>query len=597
MGGVTAPASSQVGEDLAHSEYDAFLNDLTAKKKEFDNYESGTRMIGDIEVPVGGLIPESYIKLIEQKPKDYDAYQELIGQFYSNAEVYRGGVFPQQIKTNEDVLKLFEQQTAVGSAYSPLKYTSPQSIAPISDANVAASLRQYNDMLTDQYLVAQGLTKPSGKYQLNIFAPVTDDLTGIIQIHTFGQDQRIFDSPFASMSTDRNQSAGWAQGFNDQSKTGVLFSTNTPLDGSLFTFRSPENKYSNTYEYGVKAFSGNNLSNIETELEVLIPGGIRPQAINSVVIYQEGKGPTFSATKIAYNDRIFVVIKDDQGKITNYELNKITGKYDQSTSNLQTQLGQEKIKALPQAVSKAANLGDIESAFQAVELSNGVIPIGGKNYSAAELDDLISNYKIGYSSIYEVPKELGLRQKVQELADRENLEQYGASHIGATFRNEQQKIIDKWQSGQSVSKNVTMYLSPNGMVTQPLLAPVDGYKIEANLIIDGTGKSELKGFTITDDIPETVVNQIKQGYLGYIPEEITRTPRKPTFYNKVSSFLNKNTDPLKETTYKYIQKPASKISQAVDDYIYYTLNPVLDPIFNKTSELWISIVSKFSFKK
>ncbi len=326
------------------------------------------------KITVGGLVPQSYIDLVRLKnPKNFEAYEKLIKDFYSNRDVtvYRGMHFSIPADTPKRVAALFETPRPAWNSYYSHTFSSPKSprFLRLDTPNMSSSdvikeslvkgLEEYNRTVIDDY--TDILDDETIQMEDKI-----DSLRRKIKIHAIGDSTNTEVSPFVSLSTNRGIADGFAGGsyknpfFNQYSgkpnkrQAGILVTAKLPAQGVIPTFNTGYQTFGfDGVPPQIIPGIGGQLSVHTGEFEILVPGGINPAHIERIQVKVRTNDQTdpswksykFDAVKSIKEDGIYVEVKEmvigsdgyptgEVKQTTHFKLNPSNGKYEEvSTIN------------------------------------------------------------------------------------------------------------------------------------------------------------------------------------------------------------------------------------------------------------------------
>ncbi len=317
-----APPIPTNGDKHNHQFYQEFLADFIGEMDRFQQYMSSTTSIptvnGDREITQGGLISQE-MRLLASSSTAPTLSPELSKQFFSDTEVYRGGMIDGEID-DEKICQMFQGFTGVGTGYRALKasYLPATSTNRVSPQTIQESLDYYNKMIATTYLQKKH-PEVSNPY------PQLKGIEATIRDHVAG-GANIWDSPFASTSFDRRVSRSWAMqfsaGYAKGATHGVLFKAKVPREGIIMTF-------GNSKIEGL----GPSQAGIAFEREVLVAGGLQPASITEIEIMDKSGSVGIPSLR-AKRTESSIVIEDRRSefvKIRTYAFNQNTSKYEFST--------------------------------------------------------------------------------------------------------------------------------------------------------------------------------------------------------------------------------------------------------------------------
>lgn len=585
-----APSPVAPGGKLIHRDYDNFLTELRAARAEFETKFKGqvsANVFGTslpAAIPVGGLVPESYMNALQIKPQDFEAYERYIrGRFYTDAKLYRGGKTTDAITTHEDILRLFEEPVAIGTSnYAVgLQEVSLRWTRKMKEENILAALQKHNDLLATDF-----------RYD-------ADESVRIIKTHTSTDYNKI--SPYASTGIEKHNGAGWAMGLTEE-PNGVLFTMKAPISGAIDTYTSSQTA-------GISAYQGKILSSLENEQEVIIPGGINPHTIEQIEIYTNGDPygqASHTAKKVITDDGIFVVITDKQGRST-FQLNPHTGKYQPTNYKVADELltdpvipesfPSQIVETFEQAAANAlSDISDINlpSFLKPVE-NLDTIPVGQAgnvtelisdatpftphlpqtDFATAPLETVIDSsdsiyniqtnlyakavassdppglifnnifypyediasritaYYYNDAPLYTIPTEFGLREKVQKI----KFDQVSAFLTNNYIQTAANNLNFKWKSGDIKNTNISFYLAPDTSIyTNKYAAPPGSSKIEAFITtLPDLQQSKVEEIIFSDGTPEKLIASVKQNFTDNVsntPPIVYTIPKSNTWIDK-----------------------------------------------------------------
>jgi hypothetical protein len=327
------------------------------------------------KITVGGLVPQSYIDLVRMKnPKNFEAYEKLIKEFYSNRDVtvYRGIPISTPADTPQRVAALFETPRSALNSYYSNTFSSSKSPRflrlenpnmPSTDVlkeSLARGLENYNESVIDDY--TDILDDETIQMEDKI-----DSLRRKIKIHTVGNSLETDVSPFVSVSTSKGVADNFAGGeyynlfFNNSTgkpnkrQASIVVTSKLPAQGVVPTFNTGYQVigFTNSQPQIIPGIGG--LLSIHTgELEILVPGGMNPAHIERIQVKvrtndisdPSWKSYKFDAVKSIKDDGVYVEVKEmvigSDGHATGsvrqttlFKLNPSTGKY-QEVSTINT---------------------------------------------------------------------------------------------------------------------------------------------------------------------------------------------------------------------------------------------------------------------
>jgi hypothetical protein len=292
------------------------LADFIDEMGHFQQYMSSTTSIptanGDREITQGGLISQEIRQLASSSHKPALS-AELSKHFFSDTEVYRGGMIDGEID-DEKICQMFQGFTGVGTGYRALKasYLPATSTSSVSPQTIQESLDYYNKMIAATYLQKKHPEVSNPYPQLkNIEATIRDHVAGGAEIWV---------SPFASTSFDRRVSRGWAMQFSAAyakgTTHGVLFKAKVPREGIIMTFGNSKIEGLGPSQVG-----------IGFEREVLVAGGLQPSSITEIEIMDKS-GSVGVPSLRAKRTESSIVIEDRRSEF----VKKRTFIYNASTS-------------------------------------------------------------------------------------------------------------------------------------------------------------------------------------------------------------------------------------------------------------------------
>jgi len=268
-----------------HQDFDSFFTQFINELSEFQKFLQSTTKIGDKQITQGGLISDAFMKLQSQQGV---LPQQALDEFFTDVNLFRGGSLDVENVDDSQLLQLLTQYTGVGTGYRALgkSYMSPLSGDISSRQQINESAAYYNKVVAKHYLKTKHPTN-------NTYGADVRELSQAIRGHV-GGGKSVWESPFVSTSFSKSVSESFAGGL---AKYGVLFALKAPREGIMLSFR-------------VLDADGLPVANVGTfthEKEGLIAGGINPNSIEQVRIYEKGKGKTqalFIAERTGNNIRI-----------------------------------------------------------------------------------------------------------------------------------------------------------------------------------------------------------------------------------------------------------------------------------------------------
>lgn len=586
-----APAPVAPGGKLIHRDYDNFLSELRAARAEFEAKFKGQVSANSMgmklpaAIPVGGLVPESYLNALQIKPQDYEAYERYIRErFYTDAKLYRGGKTTDAITTHEDILRLFEEPVAIGTSnYAVgLQEVSLRWTRKMKEENIIAALQKHNDQMATDF-----------RYD-------ADELTQTISTHTSTDLNKI--SPYASTGIEKYNGSNWAMFLDDGGDVpnGVVFTLKSPASGAIDTYTTGQTA-------GIPAFQGKILTNHPGEQEVLIPGGINPHAIEQIEIYTRGDSygqVSHTAKKVVTDDGIFVVITDKEERFT-FQLNPNTGKYqptnyqvaeelldpikppsfpsqivetfEQTAANALSDISDinlpsflkpvEKLEMIPVEQIGDATLVKDTTPFSphlpaidfatapletVIESSDSIYNIQTNLYAKAgassdppglifnnifypyeDIASRITAYYYNDAPLYTIPTEFGLREKVQKI----KFDQVSAFLTNNYIQTAANNLNFKWKSGDIKNTNISFYLAPDTSIyTNKYAAPPGSSKIEAFITtLPDLQQSKVEEIIFSDGTPEKLIASVKQNFTDNVsntPPIVYTIPKSNTWIDK-----------------------------------------------------------------
>ena len=332
-----APPLPTNGDVHSHQKYEEFLEEFKKEMNKFQQYLQTTAKVetsvGDRDVTHGGLISAEFIKYA-QSPNFQTPNKDFKRELFTDIEVFRGGIIDEQID-DEQLIKMFQGYTAAGSGYrsldqSDLATTSNQEVKP---QKISESMDYYNNMFASLYF---SKIHPEIKNPYSDFKPAIKDLNTSVTEHIGGGDA-IWDSPFVSTSLDYRASKIWAKRFyslsNQKAKHGVLFKVLLPREGVILT-------------HG-KKFTGLTSTGISSEAEALIAGGIQPNSIMEIELYDRNlnhSNPGLTAKRVVEEGKENLVIEDRRGQFV------VKRTYGYNPANMKFELAEEVVTEIPSTV-------------------------------------------------------------------------------------------------------------------------------------------------------------------------------------------------------------------------------------------------------
>lgn len=302
-----APPLPTNGDKHKHQVYEDFLAGFKEEMNHFQEYMRSTSKVttsnGEREITQGGLITPEFMQFA-LSPAQNILPLEIRKQFYTDTEVYRGGVVDEPVD-DETLCHMFQAYTAVGTGYRPLQrsYSSATSIRRIPPKIIQESMEYYNKMFALSYLQKK---HPETENPYASMQPPVRDLNRTVSEHTMGGSS-IWNSPFVSTSLDYKIGKSWARRFDtDYARNachGVLFKTQLPREGMVMTF-------------GEK-FEGLTAGGFTHEYEALIAAGLQPASISEIEVYDRVRShnnPSLVAKRTEGDGKVNVVIEDRHGK-------------------------------------------------------------------------------------------------------------------------------------------------------------------------------------------------------------------------------------------------------------------------------------------
>jgi hypothetical protein len=321
----SAPPLPANGDQHNHQKYEEFLAGFRTEMDRFQEFMASSVSVSSADglkkATQGGLIAPDYTEFILSSSHTANS-SELSNRYLSDVEIFRGGMADGDID-DEKICQMFLEPIGVGTGYRPLRRTHQRatSIDSVSSTAIGETFDYYNKMIADSYFKKKhpDIDNPYSSSGIKDFdATVRDHVSG---------GKSIWDSPFASTSTDYGVSAGWAKksGFmqSGSNKHGVLFKARVPKEGIIVT--------SGGYKLGGMGIPQ---SGISYEKEILVAGGIPPSAISGIEIYDRsvyGSRLGIIASKVEADGKTIVKIEDKRGEyvaIRTYAYSSESGRFE-----------------------------------------------------------------------------------------------------------------------------------------------------------------------------------------------------------------------------------------------------------------------------
>jgi hypothetical protein len=328
-----APPLPVDGNKHSHLVYEAYLSAFDEEMAKFQEYLSSKTVVetpdGPKEVTQGGFITPEFMQFMISQ-NILSAPQDLRDQFFSDFEVYRGGMMDGEID-DEKICQLFSEFIGVGTGYRALRKAniSATSQQVVPSHIIRESMDYFNSMLASSYLSTMHPDIPN---------PYTQGDDQVRLINTTVREhvsagQSIWNSPFASTSLNAEVSRDWATKFSapyaKDANYGVLFKVKAPREGTVMTFGADK----------LKAL-GMNSSLFEFEREVLVAGGLSPSLVVEVEIFERGvdySNPGIAAKKLITDKETQVIIEDSREEFVTrrtYVFNPVTSRFEFSRKEL-----------------------------------------------------------------------------------------------------------------------------------------------------------------------------------------------------------------------------------------------------------------------
>lgn len=258
-----------------------------------------------VEYTQGGLVSESYINLVRKGVPLTPMLREAF--FNTEMTVYRGALANRDL-TDLEICRMFTEYVGMGSSYAALRQSYVPAMSPdtVNRKNAAASLEDYNRLVAEQY---------RDKYVYHNVREITVDVTkqplSLSQI-TFNHAKGRYNhtSPFASFSLSEMESRNWTVSFflNDQANYSVLYKVSPPQSGSILTYTERNGNLLRRWseDYATQAFPFTDDIDFPhpLEREVLIPGGLDPNALQSLEVFTRKGGFSAALCKQAHYETV-----------------------------------------------------------------------------------------------------------------------------------------------------------------------------------------------------------------------------------------------------------------------------------------------------
>lgn len=285
-----------------HQVYEEFMGGFLVEMDRFQDYLQSISEVytpdGSLEVSQGGLISPEFVQFVSDNSSQ-SISPESRNLFFTEIEVYRGGVVDEEIDDNK-LIQMFQGFTAIGAGYRSLERSDldATSVSNVDSQEVQESMDYYNKMFAALYLKK---FHPEVKNPYDSLKSSVGDLDTTIMEHISGGES-IWNSPFLSTSLNYSVSKRWARNYG-MGSNGILLKLNLPREGVIFT-------------HG-KKIEGLTAKGYGSEYEALLTGGVVPGSIVEVEVYNSsviGENPVFVARQISENGSRRIEIDDRRGK-------------------------------------------------------------------------------------------------------------------------------------------------------------------------------------------------------------------------------------------------------------------------------------------
>ncbi len=298
-----SPTISPSEDVINHKDIESYLEGLAEERKKFaKEFEVSSPFHIDSvfttelynRVHQGGLITSEYRNFVTS-PKRKVVGANIMKDFFSDIEVYRGASIDEEINET-DIFAFFDHYTGVGSSYKAAGRAKlfPTSMKEVDTAIIDDSMDTYNKLIAAAYLKDISLDDdipPPNSYD-------GDDLGTISNLHVRGRGIEC-KSPFLSCSTDHHIS----QAFSGQIRPNAI----------VFTFDLPKQGILSIHNTTLHGITPSNLG----EKELLVAGGIVPESIRKIEIFNRyrmsGISPIYVAWREQVNGKEGIVVDDKRG--------------------------------------------------------------------------------------------------------------------------------------------------------------------------------------------------------------------------------------------------------------------------------------------